>query len=255
MAKSTAGKPPKPTRAEKKAARKASRAQFAETVKLYTQAFGIARKGDPKFLPLFIMIVVLAAAITYAIVLLVTGSIWFGIPFALLVAVAAGLIFFTRRAQRATFAQAEGTPGAAAWVLENSDRQLRGDWRRETAVAANTQFDAVHRLIGKAGVVLVGEGSPQRVRGLIAQEKKRIARIAGDTPIYDIVVGNGDGEVPLGKLVSALNKLPNNLSKPQIGALDKRLQALGGRRPPLPQGPMPAGAKMRNVQRAARRHT
>ena len=30
---------------------------------------------------------------------------------------------------------------------------------------------------------------------------------------------------------------------------------VANRRPPMPQGPMPAGAKMRNVQRAARRHT
>ena len=151
-----------------------------------------------------------------------------------------------------TFAKADGTPGAAAWVLQN---QLRGDWRREEAVAATAQFDAVHRLIGRPGVVLIGEGAPHRVRPLIAQEKKRISRVAGDTPIYDMVVGNADDEVPLRKLNIRLNKLPRNLSKTDITALDRRLQALGGRRPPLPQGPMPAGAKMRNIQRAARRHT
>jgi hypothetical protein len=162
------------------------------------------------------------------------------------------MFIFNRRAQRMTFKQADGTPGAAAWVLQN---QLRGDWRREDAVAANTQFDAVHRLIGRPGVVLVGEGSPPRVRGLIAQEKRRIARVAGETPIYDIVVGNGEGEVPLAKLNLRLNRLPRNLSKADVAALDKRLQALGARRQPMPQGPMPAGTKMRNVQRAVRRHT
>ncbi len=212
----------------------------------------MTRKADPKFLPLFIIAVVLGAAIGYSVVLLITGSLWIGIPFGILIAFAAGMFIFNRRAQQMTFKQADGTPGAAAWVLQN---QLRGDWRREDAVAANTQFDAVHRLIGRPGVVLVGEGSPQRVRGLIAPEKRRIARVAGDTPIYDIVVGNGDGEVPLAKLNLRLNRLPRNLSKADVSALDKRLQALGGRRPPLPQGPMPAGAKMRNVQRAARRHT
>ena len=48
-------------------------------------------------------------------------------------------------------------------------------------------------------------------------------------------------------------KLPRNLSKEQVVALDRRLAALGAQRTPIPQGPMPAGAKMRNVQRAARR--
>jgi hypothetical protein len=93
------------------------------------------------------------------------------------------------------------------------------------------------------------------VRGLIAQEKKKISRIAGDTPIYDVIVGTGEGELRLAKISRYLVKLPANLSKEEVRALDKRLGALGGPRPPLPQGPMPAGAKMRNVQRAVRRRT
>jgi hypothetical protein len=48
-------------------------------------------------------------------------------------------------------------------------------------------------------------------------------------------------------------KLPRNLSKEQVAALERRLTALGAQRVPLPQGPMPSGAKLRSVQRAARR--
>jgi hypothetical protein len=250
--KAASNKPPKLTRAEKKIARAAKRAQFFATWRSLGQAFNMTRKQDKKFLPYLAIGVVLAVAIVYVIALLVSRSKWIPIPFALLAAFAVGMFIFNRRAQQMTFAQADGSPGAAAWVLQN---QLRGDWRREEAVAANAQFDAVHRLIGRPGIVLVGEGAPQRVRGLIAQEKKRISRVAGDTPIYDIVVGNAEGEVPLRKLNLKLNRLPRNLSKTDVSALDRRLQALGQRRPPLPQGPMPAGAKMRNVQRAARRHT
>jgi hypothetical protein len=104
-------------------------------------------------------------------------------------------------------------------------------------------------------VVLVGEGAPHRVRGLIAQEKKRVARVAGDTPIYDVIVGTDDGEVSLRRLNNYLFKLPRNLSREQASALDKRLQALGGGKPPLPGGPMPTGAKIRNVQRTVRRRS
>jgi hypothetical protein len=68
-------------------------------------------------------------------------------------------------------------------------------------------------------------------------------------------VGTGDGEVPLRKLNTYLLKLPRNLNREQISALDKRLQALGGGKPPLPQGPMPTNAKMRNVQRTVRRRS
>ena len=66
----------------------------------------------------------------------------------------------------------------------------------------------------------------------------------------------GEGEVRLGKLSRYLLKLPANLSKEQVNALDKRLAALGGGgRMPLPQGPVPQGAKMRNVQRTVRRRS
>ena len=111
----------------------------------------------------------------------------------------------------------------------------------------------MHRLLGRPGVVLIGEGAPQRVKPLLAQEKKRIARLAGDAPIYDIVVGTRRGRGAAGQAEPHLIKLPRNLSKEQVVALDRRLAALGAQRPPLPQGPMPGGAKMRSVQRAARR--
>ena len=63
MAKNPAsGKPPKPTRAEKKIARKAGRQKFFETWKSLGQAFNMTRKADSKFLPLFVITVVVAAA-------------------------------------------------------------------------------------------------------------------------------------------------------------------------------------------------
>ena len=45
-------------------------------------------------------------------------------------------------------------------------------------------------------MIFVAEGAPSRVKPLLAQEK-RTARLVGDVPIYDVIVGNGEGEVPL----------------------------------------------------------
>ncbi len=253
MAKSArATKAPKPTRAEKKVLRAAKREKRRETWRNLRQAFVITKQNDPKFLPYLISFMVLAAAVVFALAYLITGSFVFPIPLAILVAIFVGMLFFSRRAQKSMFAQAEGQAGAAGWMLQ---QQLRGDWRLTQAVAGTTQLDAVHRLVGRPGVVLVGEGAPHRLRGLIAQEKKRTARVVGDTPIYDITVGTGEGDVRLGKLNRYLLKLPANLSKDQVAALEKRLAALGGAKAPLPQGPMPAGAKMRNMQRTVRRRT
>jgi hypothetical protein len=253
MAKSAAAsKPAKPTRAEKKETRIAKRQQRRETWRSMGQAFTLTRKQDPKFLPYLVLFSVVAAAVIYLVILWVTGSAIAGIPFAVFAFLIVAMLVFSRRAQSTMYSQAEGQPGAAGWLLQ---QQLKGDWRVTPGVAGTASMDAVHRLIGRPGIVLVGEGAPHRVRGLIAQEKKKISRVAGDTPIYDITVGTGEGDVRLGRLNRTLLKLPSNLSKGEVSALEKRLAALGGARMPLPKGPMPQGAKMRNVQRTVRRRS
>jgi hypothetical protein len=246
-------KPAKLTGAEKKAGRSAKRAQRRESFRNVKQAFTLTRQQDPKFLPVLIIAAVLAAAAVYLVVFLITGSPFIPIPLAVIFGVVVGMFVFSRRAQKSMFAQAEGQAGAAGWMLQ---QQLRGDWRLTQAVAGTTQLDAVHRLVGRPGVVLVGEGAEHRVRGLIAQEKKRTARVVGETPIYDVIIGTGEGDLRLSKLNRYLLKLPANLSKEQVATLEKRLSALGGSRAgQLPKGPMPAGAKMRNVQRTVRRRS
>ena len=114
---------------------------------------------------------------------------------------------------------------------------MRGDWRVTQGVQVTAQLDAVHRVLGRPGVILVGEGSPHRVRPLLAQEKKRVARIVGDTPIYDVILGDGDGEVPIRRLNNHLVKLPRNLDQAQVNALEKRMAALGGTKAPRCPGP------------------
>jgi hypothetical protein len=244
-------KPAKLTRAEKKAARGERRESRRQTWRNVRQAFTLTRESDRRLIPYLILAGVGTAAVVYVVLFLIVGP-FIPIPIAVAAGGVVALFVFSRRAQTSMFAQAEGTPGAAAWVLQNN---LRGDWRTAVSIAGNSQLDAVHRLVGRPGVVLVGEGAPHRVRQLMVQEKKKVARVAGDTPIYDVVVGTGKDEVSLRKLNSRLLKLPRNLNKEQVAALDKRLQALGGGKPPLPQGPMPTAAKIRNMQRTVRRRS
>ena len=197
-----------------------------------------------------------------AFVLIVGLSVAFGvwaggltmltiIPLGVLLGGLVTFIIFGRRAQKSIYRKAEGQTGAAAWALEN----LRGKWRVNPGVAATGHFDAVHRVIGRPGVILVGEGSAARVKPLLAQEKKRTARLIGDIPIYDIVIGNGDGEVPLAKLERHLTRLPANISAKQMDTLESRLAALGSRAGSaiMPKGPLPNAGKLRGVQRTVRR--
>lgn len=231
--------------AARKAAARQRRAQL-------WQAFNMQRKEDKRLLPYMIGALVLIVGVSVGV------GVWAGgltmitlIVFGVVLGALVAFIIFGRRAQRSIYRQAEGQTGAAAWVLDN----LRGKWRVTPGVATTGHFDAVHRVIGRPGVILVGEGSAGRVKPLLAQEKKRTARLVGDVPIYDIVIGNGDGEVSLAKLERHLTKLPANITVKQMDTLESRLAALGSRAGAgaLAKGPLPNAGKMRGVQRTVRR--
>jgi Domain of unknown function (DUF4191) len=212
------------------------------------QAYKMTYRNDPK-LPWVMLIAFVVVVAVVELVGILLGSPFIFLPIAVLLGLLAALIVFGRRAQGTAYRQVEGQPGAASWVLEG----MRGDWRVTSGVAGNRELDAVHRVLGRPGIVLVGEGNPQRVRGLVAQEKRRIAKVVGDTPIYDVTVGDGEGQVPLKKLSAHVMKLPRNLSAAEVNALGKRMSALGGARMPVPGGPLPGGRQMSVSQRQVRR--
>ncbi|SFK58838.1 DUF4191 domain-containing protein [Geodermatophilus ruber] len=216
--------------------------------RMIKQAYSLTRKNDPK-LPWIMLIAFVVVAAVIELLGILFGSPFLFLPVTILLGALAALIIFGRRAQGSAYRQVEGQPGAAAWVLEG----MRGDWQVSSGVAGTTQLDAVHRVLGRPGVILVAEGAPSRVRPLLAQEKKKIARVAGDAPIYDIVVGDEEGQVPLRKLSAHVMKLPRNLSGGELNALRRRLSALGGGRMPVPGGPLPGGRQMTVSQRQVRR--
>lgn len=245
--------PPKPaSRPQDKAAAKAAQQERRAAAKQrraqVLQAFAIQRREDKALLPLMIGVFVVITAVVFGVGFAL-GHQWMALPLGVALGVLGALLVFGRRVQRNVFAKAEGQPGAAVWALEN----LRGGWRVTPAVAGTAQLDAVHRVIGRPGVVLVAEGTPHRVKPLLAQEKKRVSRLVGDIPIYDIMVGNGEGQVPLAKLPRHMAKLPRNVTSDQIDGLESKLAVLSTRATGIPKGPLPQGAKMRNVQRAVRR--
>jgi hypothetical protein len=223
-------------------------AKLKSQASMISQAYKLTYRNDPK-LPWIMLIAFVVVVAVVELIGIVLGSPFLVMPIAVLLGLLAALIIFGRRAQGSAYRQVEGQPGAAAWVLEG----MRGDWRVASGVAGTRELDAVHRVLGRPGIVLVGEGAPQRVRGLIAAEKKRIARVVGDTPIYDVSVGDAEGQVPLKKLNSHVVKLPRNLTGAEVNALAKKMAALGGARPPVPGGPLPGGRQMSVSQRQVRR--
>jgi hypothetical protein len=243
----------KPDKAAQKVAQKEAKAAKRAASKLRRQqiwqAFKTQRREDKGLIPWMLGAFLLPVLVVFA-VSLIWGVQWFTLPIGLALGLLGAVSIFGRRVQKNVYGKAEGQPGAAGWALDT----MRGAWRVEQGVAGTTHLDAVHRVIGRPGIILVAEGAPHRVKNLLAQEKKRVARIAGSMPIYDIIVGNDEGQVPLDKLQRHMTKLPRNISTAEMDSIEKRLAALGSRAgQAMPKGPMPAGAKMRSVQRTVRR--
>ena len=199
-------------------------------------AFSMTRRSDSKMLPLVVGAFVITLAIFVGIGAWAGHPVYLsviGVLFALVVAVAV----FGRRVQRAAYSQVEGQMGAAAAVLQN----MRGNWRVTPAVQFNKDQDMVHRVVGRPGVVLVAEGNPNRTRGLVANEKRALSRLVGETPIYDVYVGDGDGQVSLRELEKHFTRLPRNIKPALVNQLDGRLKAIraSAGAMPIPKGPMP----------------
>ena len=205
---------------------------FGQRLKQIGQVFSFTAKQDRWFIPLLVAAVLIPAALTVVAVILGAGAVW--IPIGVMLMLLAAVIVLNLRSNAAMMNMAEGQPGAAASLIEN----MRGDWRVRPAASSTTQFDMVHVVIGRPGVILLAEGNPQRVRGLLGQEKKRLSKVIGNAPLYDYVIGTGEGQLNVRKLRSTLMKLPRNLTGKDVNALDKRLGALMAR-PQMPKGAIP----------------
>ncbi|QES50453.1 DUF4191 domain-containing protein [Streptomyces venezuelae] len=203
--------------------------------------YKMTRKADSKIGLILAGVGIVTIGVFLAIGFLIGHPVYLGI-LGFLVAFLAMAIVFGRRAERAAFGQMEGQPGAAAAVLDNVGR----GWTTTPAVAMNRSQDIVHRAVGKAGVVLVAEGNPNRLKPLLAAEKKKMARIMPDIPVHDIIVGTGEGQVPLKKVRTTLLKFPRVLAGPQVTQVNDKLRAMGDlmSNMPLPKGPMPKGMRM-----------
>ncbi|MBZ8178479.1 DUF4191 family protein [Corynebacterium poyangense] len=241
----------KEERAAKKARRKQTRSQL-------WQAFKLQKEHDKMLIPLMLLSVIGVALVFFLVGLLWNGQ-WFMLIMGIALGVMLAMFIFSRRLENSMYDRVGNEPGAAAWRLENLRNSMGVVWRTKTGVAATTHMDAVHRVIGIPGVVLVGEGAPHRLKPLMQQQRKRLTRLLADVPIHEIYVGDGEDQVPVKKLQNALIKLPRVYRKDDVYAIAAKVEAMDhvGANPNspagLPKGPLPKGAKMSGMNRRARR--
>jgi hypothetical protein len=151
----------------------------------------------------------------------------------------AAFFLFTRFANTAAFSSIEGQVGAGASVLMS----IRRGFVTTPAVNVNRDQDMIHRVSGKAGIILVGEGG-FAVRSLMQDEKRKMERFLSGVPITEVYVGDGQNQVSIRKLQKHLKKLPKKLNTSQLREVRARLRSVGGLTLPMPKGPMPGNARM-----------
>ena len=173
--------------------------------------------------------------VLFAIGVAIDQTIFFGI-FAFGTGLLATTFFFGKVAEKAAYSSIEGQVGAAASVLN----ALRGAWQITPAVGVDKNQNMVHRVVGRPGIILVGEGSRPGV--LLAEQRKAHARYAQGVPIHEIVVDGVD--VTISNLQKKVKKLGKSLRPAEVTQVRNRLKALPQTALPIPKGPLPLGKKM-----------
>ncbi|MGH3445142.1 MAG: DUF4191 domain-containing protein, partial [Nocardioidaceae bacterium] len=210
-------------------------------LKQFVGSYKMTRESDPRIGWMLLGAFVLVAAVAFAILYAVPGGGPLDIVVAVLFGILAALFLFARRAEKAAYAQIEGRPGAGAAALGT----LRRGWKVQPAVAFNKSQDIVHRVVGPPGIVLIGEGNPNRLKTLLANERRKHERVASETQIHEVVVGEPPDGVPIPKLSKHVRKLGKSLKPADMTDVLARLKALDANRSaaPMPKGPVPTNLK------------
>ena len=245
-------------KAAKKEARDAKRAKGKQTRSQMWQAFKMQKERDKALIPIMVGSV-LGMGLLFFLIGLLWGGEWFMLVLGLLAGAVLAMWLFSRRLEKSMYDQVGDTPGAAGWALDNMRNTMGIVWLTKTGVQANTQMDTVHRVVGNPGVVLVGEGNPNRLKNLMGKEHKRVDRLLAGVPIHEVYVGDGEDQVPVRNLQKHMLKMPKNYKKDEVYSLNAKLEAMDARKGPgqvngLPGGPMPRQAQnMAGMNRRMRR--
>lgn len=195
-------------------------------LKQMLEVFKYTQSVDKATAPLMIGAIVLSIVVFVLLSWLVFDSPWYGVFLGLAVGVLVAMIILARRAERAAFERIKDQPGAALAAMQS----IRRGWNvSEEPVQIDPRSQKMlFRASGRPGIVIVAEDASNLSLKLIEKERRAIGRVLphDEVPIHQIVVGDGEGQVPLHKLPSHMTRLKRTLTKDEAAQVTKRLAAL-----------------------------
>jgi len=195
---------------------------------------------DPKAVPLAITIGVGSFALITTIGVFISGGAFLGIAIWVVLAIVTGylsaLLTLTRRANSAIFTKYANEPGRISLTVGTLTRRVYKGTNQPVAVNARTK-DLVFRIVGPAGVVLLGEGAKTSTQQLLEDERRKVQRVASGVTVHTFYSSEDGQGVPLAVLHKKVSKLKRTLTKNEIRAVQNRLAAMDSRGGlPIPKG-------------------
>lgn len=230
---------------EQKAARKAEKLRKKNstnpadwgTIRQFREVFKYTKESDPAlpwklagaFAATLVVFIVIGLFIKPLIMWIITG---------ILAGFAVAMLLFSRYAKQGAYKRYRDQPGSAEVAFADLPKKA---WNITPAYTGTRQGEVVHRLVGRPGIVLVGEGEPGRLHKLLESEVKRHEQVAYGVEVTVIEMGDRPGQVKLEKLAKAIRKLPKRIDAVQVEETVSRLKALDNMRGkvPIPKGPLP----------------
>lgn len=202
------------------------------------QVYKTTRMHDKLLTPLLLISFLAPIIVGLALAWLIPGGplswvLW--IATGLLAGILIAMIVLGKRAERTAYRQIEGRAGAVGAVIENA---LRRSWRgSEMPVAVNPRTqDAVYRVVGKGGVVIISEGPAHRTKRLSSEEERKVRRAVPSVLVSHIQIGPDPDSVLLEDLSRTLVKMKNVLTKQEVIAVHNRLSSLQTQPGGIPKG-------------------
>ncbi len=223
-------------------AKKAPAPKKQRWYQLIAQAYRSTASADKWLLPIMLLVFfgTIGAAVFVGVLLGSTAALVYAIIFGVMTAVLGTLFTLTRRFERNTYSQLEGSMGSSVAVAKS----IRSGWAFEDdPVAIDPRGKAVvFQGVGKSGIVLLAEGG-NAAHKPAETASRRINKLVPGVPVRVLYVGTGEGQVPVRKLMKTIRKGKTVLNRRERDAVGARLHAIGAQRPPVPKGIDPLKAR------------
>ncbi|MGI5950977.1 MAG: DUF4191 domain-containing protein [Brooklawnia sp.] len=212
------------------------------TIKQIRESYRLTKQVDPKLNLWLIGTWLLVTAAVTGLGLAFRTQWYWALPMGILMGITAALLLLTQRTKKGTYTRYKGQPGAGEVPLSMLNKKK---WTVQPAITVTRQQDCIHRVVGAAGVVLVGDGSAARLKQPLASETRRHQQVLYGINVETIQMGDEPGQVPMEKLQKHIQGLPKTLDSLQLEEVESRLKALDAmkQRIPLPKGPLPTSTK------------